>query len=842
MSTDATCPQCHAKLPPDAPEGLCPRCLIRSVAGLSEPPAAVDVDFPDIGNLADVARRLPQFEIIELLGQGGMGVVYKARQPALDRFVALKILPPADALTPDFLERFRREARALAKLSHPNIVMVHDFGEQGGLYYFVMEYVDGANLRALLRDRKLTPAEALAIVPRVCDALEYAHEEGVIHRDIKPENLLLDKKGRVKIADFGLAKLLRREALDVTLTLSGAQLGTLRYMAPEQIDKPESVDHRADIYSLGVVIYEMLTGEVPMGRFALPSQKAQVDVRLDDIVLRSLERDVERRYQHASEVKTDVEKITPPTGQPAPSPAPPVSPAAPPPRSTFPPPAASTKVPLATIRMFLSGGLFTISSAIFTFLFVAGVFVSASSFDAFFRQDWVRVILMVMQALAIPSGVIMILGARALERGESGLARAGAILGLMPLTPAWLYTLPTCISLLRKGGPLEKAPTAAPAAAPPSEPRLSRLALWGAIWGPCTLFLLPAWVLCVRKYFDLPEEWNSMNSGLTAFGVALFIIAGTAGIGSTLLGGFAIVQIKRSSGKLYGLRLAIGVALLHPLILLGSGVYYAVASFYEATRGPSAPAREQDPSSYFFFLLGLGLALACCFLVGRAVWRAVQGTPRTQPAPAPAPAPVSVPAPALQAWSRLEIWSIRLTALAVIFAVINDLSDLEQHRGPAQQPLAAVMIVAALCTVALMGVQPFRPTVAARVLIPGLNFTLLTVCTCSLPWSAVWGEVVGWSLWQGVALGVLNFFVALILLTTAGGSGHLWRGLTVSLCGIVSLGLVCWWNVVPLRPIGVEWFYPEKHIYYGARLALAFSVLIIIAGAFQLRAARLARS
>jgi predicted Ser/Thr protein kinase len=311
MSTETTCPQCHVPLPPDAPVGLCPRCLIRSAAGLGDPPpGAADVDFPDIGDAADVARRLPQFEIIELLGKGGMGVVYKARQLQLDRLVALKILPPVDALTPDFVERFRREARALAKLNHPNIVHVYECGEQGGLYYFVMEFVDGTNLRTLLQAKRLTPAEALAIVPHVCDALEYAHEEGIIHRDIKPENLLIDKKGRVKIADFGLAKLLRREAMDVTLTVSGTSLGTLRYMAPEQMEKPETVDHRADIYSLGVVIYEMLTGEIPMGRFAPPSERAQVDVKLDEIVLHALERDVERRYQHASEIKTDVERVT----------------------------------------------------------------------------------------------------------------------------------------------------------------------------------------------------------------------------------------------------------------------------------------------------------------------------------------------------------------------------------------------------------------------------------------------------------------------------------------------------------------------------------------------------
>jgi|GEM_PF-5482548 len=831
MSTEATCPQCHAQLPPDAPEGLCPRCLIRSVAGLSAPPAATEVDFPDIGNLADVARRLPQFEIIELLGQGGMGVVYKARQPALDRFVALKILPPGDALTPDFLERFRREARALAKLSHPNIVMVHDFGEQGGLYYFVMEYVDGANLRALLRDRKLTAAEALAIVPRVCDALEYAHEEGVIHRDIKPENLLLDKKGRVKIADFGLAKLLRREALDVTLTLSGAQLGTLRYMAPEQIEKPESVDHRADIYSLGVVIYEMLTGEVPMGRFALPSQKAQVDVRLDDIVLRSLERDVERRYQHASEVKTDVEKVTPPSGPPAPSPAQPATPPAPPRVPTFPPPATGTTLDLGTLRMFLSCGLFTISSAIFTFLCVAGVLVSVDSFDAFFRQDAVRVALLLTQVLAVPSGVIIILGARSLERGESRLARLGAILGTIPLTPAWLFTLPVSIYLLREGGSLDGARVVPPPAVPP-RPKLSRLAVWGAVWGVCTPLALPAWALCVRKYFEFPAEWAALGSHLTVLGVALFILAATAGVGSTLLGGIAIAQIKHSRGMLYGLRLAVCVTLAHPLALLGSGVYYAVASLYKATRGSSTVIAAKDPSAYLFFALSVCSALVVCFFVGRSIWR------RIIIAPVQAPQAPQAPPPA-RAWSRLEVWSIRLTILVLALVAFNDFTDLEKHRGPAQQPLAAAMMLAALCTIALMVRQQFRPPAAAHVVIPGLIFTLLAACTCSLPWSMIWEDVVGWSLWHAVAMGAMNFLLALVLLTTAGGGRHVWRGLAVSLAGAVSLVLICRWNLVPLQTIGDGWTYVgDKRVFSGPKLAAAFSVLMIISGALQLRAAR----
>ncbi len=304
MNPTHLCPQCQAVLPANAPEGLCPPCLLKAAAGS---PSVGDII--DIGDPAEVAKCFPQFEILELLGRGGMGVVYKARQRQLDRIVALKILPPVEALSPDFIARFTREARSLAKLTHANIVAIYDFGESGGLYYFSMEFVDGVNLRALLAAGKVAPVQALAIVPLVCDALAYAHEEGIVHRDIKPENILLDKKGRVKIADFGLAKLLRREALDMSLTLTGVALGTVRYMAPEQMDKPETVDHRADIYSLGVVIYEMLTGEVPMGRFAPPSATTGVDARLDEIVLHTLEREPARRYQNVTEVKTDIEGI-----------------------------------------------------------------------------------------------------------------------------------------------------------------------------------------------------------------------------------------------------------------------------------------------------------------------------------------------------------------------------------------------------------------------------------------------------------------------------------------------------------------------------------------------------
>jgi hypothetical protein len=172
-----------------------------------------------------------------------------------------------------------------------------------------MEFVDGASLRQLLDARKLSPQEALAIVPQICDALQYAHNAGVVHRDIKPENILLDKNGPVKIADFGLAKLMGRDPKDLALTGTGQVMGTPHYMAPEQLEHPQEVDHRADIYSLGVVFYQMLTGELPIGRFAPPSTKVQIDVRLDEVVLRALEKEPDRRYQQVSEVKTRVETI-----------------------------------------------------------------------------------------------------------------------------------------------------------------------------------------------------------------------------------------------------------------------------------------------------------------------------------------------------------------------------------------------------------------------------------------------------------------------------------------------------------------------------------------------------
>ena len=260
--------------------------------------------------VARLAKLFPALEINELIGAGGMGAVYKARQKGLDRVVALKILPEEFGRDTKFALRFTREARALARLNHSNIVSVYEFGHVEETYYFLMEYVDGSTLRKVVQERHLRPEQALAIVPHLCDALQYAHDQGVVHRDIKPENILLTKEGEVKIADFGLSRLLGSESQQDVLTGTHQVMGTPRYMAPEQLEGAHLVDHRADIYSLGVVFYEMLTGELPIGRFSAPSEKVKIDVRLDDVVLRTLEKEPQRRYQHASQVKSDVESIT----------------------------------------------------------------------------------------------------------------------------------------------------------------------------------------------------------------------------------------------------------------------------------------------------------------------------------------------------------------------------------------------------------------------------------------------------------------------------------------------------------------------------------------------------
>ena len=352
-SSGESCPVCGAVIPPGAPDGMCPVCLLNTdtvvdpasplhrstgatskrsgeASGPGPEPAAPALD-PEFAVPLEKLRELfPDLEILTLLGAGGMGAVYRARQPRLDRTVALKVLTCPPERHTDFSLRFEREAQVLARLNHPNIVTIYDFGEidrsddtdsHGNLFYFVMEFVNGADLDQLIDTGELTPEQALKIVPQICDALQYAHDEGVTHRDIKPANILVGKKGRVRIADFGLAKLVGADsdALGTGLTLTGTSMGTPHYMAPEQWETSAVVDHRADIYSLGVVFYEMLTGERPHGIFDPPSRRIQVDVRLDEVVLKAMEKDLTRRYQKASEVKDDVARVvtTPTVAEPA---------------------------------------------------------------------------------------------------------------------------------------------------------------------------------------------------------------------------------------------------------------------------------------------------------------------------------------------------------------------------------------------------------------------------------------------------------------------------------------------------------------------------------------------
>jgi serine/threonine protein kinase len=389
------CPQCGALLPPDAPDGLCPKCVMAMNLKTETTFTGNAIAPQPALSPEEIAPHFPQLEIIECLGRGGMGVVYKARQKSLNRLVALKLLAPERANDLQFAARFEKEARALAALNHPNIVAIYDFGvvagtlpavepgfQPGGqnagrseivgsseaaagldanpggklppsasgrmpdtttqtsdaktrsqMYFLLMEYVDGVNLQQLLAKERVSAREALAIVPQICDALQFAHDQGIVHRDIKPENILMDRRGRVKVADFGLAKIVGTEAERSAgfqhgakdeagtnapgrspalheLTDVGKVMGTPQYMSPEQIQAPGEVDHRADIYALGVVFYQMLTGELPSKKLEPPSKKVSIDVRLDEVVLRALESKPERRYQQVSEVKHQVEAIS----------------------------------------------------------------------------------------------------------------------------------------------------------------------------------------------------------------------------------------------------------------------------------------------------------------------------------------------------------------------------------------------------------------------------------------------------------------------------------------------------------------------------------------------------
>jgi serine/threonine protein kinase len=308
----AKCSECGQGVPTDARTlGLCPRCLMRSALVGGSGSAAFrgglrNFDPPDADDLGGL---LVGLEVIELIGRGGMGFVYKARQRSLDRPVAVKLFPREAYEDPSFAERFANEARILANLSHPNIVAAYEFGESSCYCHLVMELIAGQSLRQRIERGPMPQVEAVDIARQVCDALEYAHGRGVIHRDIKPENIMLEERAsggvRVRVADFGLAKLIQRRPTDFSMTAPNRLMGTPDYMAPEQRQKPNEVDARADVYALGVVLYEMLTGQLPLGRFAPPA----ADARLNRVVLRCLETLPQNRYAGVADVRRELESL-----------------------------------------------------------------------------------------------------------------------------------------------------------------------------------------------------------------------------------------------------------------------------------------------------------------------------------------------------------------------------------------------------------------------------------------------------------------------------------------------------------------------------------------------------
>ncbi len=259
-----------------------------------------------------------RYVVESLLGRGGMGNVYKARERTLDRYVALKIVPEYRAKDAQFIERFRREARIAARLRHPRIVSVHEVGSMGPFPYFSMDFIEGSTLRALVERRKPLPQEdSIAIVVEICRAVAHAHNKGIIHRDLKPENVMIDNEGDVFVMDFGLA----RAAEDAVITTPGMIMGTPYYMSPEQL-AGEKLDERSDIYSIGLVLYYCLTGEDLFradGVTAILAKHAAIQVRelvkensllppnLEDVLVSMLEED---RNMRARSVKEILERLT----------------------------------------------------------------------------------------------------------------------------------------------------------------------------------------------------------------------------------------------------------------------------------------------------------------------------------------------------------------------------------------------------------------------------------------------------------------------------------------------------------------------------------------------------
>src|SRR5437016_2887811 len=326
------CRKCGAKIFSDAPEGLCTACVLETALGIV-PDASVAVG-GDPGHVDKSARaatksqrfaemlgELGDYELLEEVGRGGQGVVFRARQKSLNRIVAVKVISLGQWATKAHLKRFRLEAEAAASLDHPCIVPIYEVGERDGQCYFSMKFVEGGQLDEVTRREPMPIRRAVELIAKVARTVHYAHEHGILHRDIKPGNILLDAKGEPHLTDFGLARLVESES-SVTQTLD--VLGTPSYMAPEQaVGNNMAVSHATDVYGIGAVLYQLLTGHPPFAggatyetiRLLLDTEPRQprllnpkIDRDLSTICLKCLEKDPKRRYSSALALAEDLER------------------------------------------------------------------------------------------------------------------------------------------------------------------------------------------------------------------------------------------------------------------------------------------------------------------------------------------------------------------------------------------------------------------------------------------------------------------------------------------------------------------------------------------------------
>ncbi len=269
---------------------------------MSETQHAATFEAPDI---EEVSLLFHAYDVHALIACGGMGAVYQVTQRSLDRVAAIKILPREFSTDKEFRKGFESEAKAMAKLNHPNLIGVYDFGEADGMLYIIMEYVDGKSLYHSAHGQVVDPSEALRIVSQVCSGLDHAHTYGILHRDIKPSNILLDSKINPKIGDFGLARALESKIEE------GEQIyGTPGYTAPEVLQPPYSFDQRADVFSVGVMLCELLTGKLPEADPRPVSQLCKCNPRLDAVIRKAMNPNPELRYSTASELATELDKIS----------------------------------------------------------------------------------------------------------------------------------------------------------------------------------------------------------------------------------------------------------------------------------------------------------------------------------------------------------------------------------------------------------------------------------------------------------------------------------------------------------------------------------------------------